>query len=185
MLYTGHLHDGPASVRYPRGGGPGIPEISKMEVLPLGKGEVKRQARGVVRGTDKRVAILAFGTMVYPAIAVGDEINTTVVNMRFVKPLDEQLVLDMADSHALLVTIEENVIMGGAGSAINELLMQHSRNTPILNLGIPDQHIDHGTQQQQLSAIGLDNDGIKQQIFSRLATMAEPEDSVPSITAVS
>jgi 1-deoxy-D-xylulose-5-phosphate synthase len=156
-----------------------------MTALPLGKGEVRRHAKGVVKGSNTRVAILAFGTMVYPAITVGEEIDATVVNMRFVKPLDQYLVLDMADSHELLVTIEENVVMGGAGSAINELLVQNSRRTPVLNLGIPDEHIDHGTQQQQLTAIGLDCDGIKRQIFTRLENVAEPVDSVPSITAVS
>jgi 1-deoxy-D-xylulose-5-phosphate synthase len=185
MLFTGYLHHGPASVRYPRGGGPGVPETSAMTALPLGKGEVRRHAKGVVKGSNTRVAILAFGTMVYPAITVGEEIDATVVNMRFVKPLDQYLVLDMADSHELLVTIEENVVMGGAGSAINELLVQNSRRTPVLNLGIPDEHIDHGTQQQQLAAIGLDCDGIKRQIFTRLENVAEPVDSVPSITAVS
>jgi 1-deoxy-D-xylulose-5-phosphate synthase len=123
--------------------------------------------------------------MVYPAITVGEEIDATVVNMRFVKPLDQHLVLDMADTHELLVTIEENVVMGGAGSAVNELLAQNSRSTPVLNLGIPDEHVDHGTQQQQLASIGLDCDGIKRQIFSRLENVPGCVDSTPSITAVS
>jgi 1-deoxy-D-xylulose-5-phosphate synthase len=185
MLFTGHLHNGPASVRYPRGGGPGVPESSAMIALPLGKGEVRRHAKGIVKGSNTRVAILAFGTMVYPAITVGEEIDATVVNMRFVKPLDQHLVLDMADTHELLVTIEENVVMGGAGSAVNELLAQNSRSTPVLNLGIPDEHVDHGTQQQQLASIGLDCDGIKRQIFSRLENVPGCVDSTPSITAVS
>jgi 1-deoxy-D-xylulose-5-phosphate synthase len=185
MLFTGHLHNGPASVRYPRGGGPGVPESSAMIALPLGKGEVRRHAKGIVKGSNTRVAILAFGTMVYPAITVGEEIDATVVNMRFVKPLDQHLVLDMADTHELLVTIEENVVMGGAGSAVNELLAQNSRSTPVLNLGIPDEHVDHGTQPQQLASIGLDSDGIKRQIFSRLENVPGCVDSTPSITAVS
>jgi len=181
MLYTGHLHTGPASVRYPRGGGPGVAENKKMTQLPIGKGEIRRQAKH----NPHSIAILAFGTMVYPAVAVGDALDCTVVNMRFVKPLDEALVLQLADSHSLVVTIEENVIMGGAGSAVNECLVKNTRQVAMLNLGVPDQHLDHGSQQQQLAEISLDVEGIKKQIQQKLKDMEQGEHKLVSITAVS
>ncbi len=160
MLYTGYIHTGPASVRYPRGGGPGAIEQSEMASLPLGKAEIRRKA------DTGRVAILAFGSMVYPAVEVGHELDCTVVNMRFVKPLDEELVLALSASHTLLVTVEENVLMGGAGSAVNECLARHGKQATILNLGVPDRHIEHGTQQQQLHETGLSVEGIKNRITS-------------------
>ena len=164
MLFTGHNYKGAASVRYPRGGGPGIAEQSEMKELEIGKAEVRRTG-----GIDShRVAILAFGTMVPPCETVADKLDATIVNMRFIKPLDEELVLELADSHSLVVTVEENVIMGGAGSAINECLLKNNRQIPILNLGVPDQHLDHGSQQQQLSEIGLDAEGIQKSIEQKL-----------------
>jgi len=163
MLFTGYRHVGPAAVRYPRGGGPGMAEQEKMTELPIGKGVVCRETRA----EHKQIAILAFGTMVYPCIEVGAELDATVVNMRFVKPLDETLILMLADSHELLVTVEENVIKGGAGSGVNECLHKHGRKIDVLNLGVPDQHLDHGTQQQQLADCGLDKDGIKRQIYDK------------------
>ncbi len=174
MLYTGYQHVGPASVRYPRGGGPGVAEKTRMSALTIGKAEVRRKTKGKI----KQVAILAFGTMLTPAVEVGDALDATVVNMRFVKPLDEQLILTLADAYSLLVTVEENVVMGGAGSAVNEYLAKNNRHTAILNLGIPDKHLDQGSQQQQLAAIGLDAEGIKRQILSRLTIMSEPQQQV-------
>lgn len=169
MLYTGYQYVGPASVRYPRGGGPGVAETTQMSALTIGKAEIRLKTEGKV----KQLAILAFGTMLAPAIEVGSALNATVVNMRFVKPLDEQLILTLADEYSLLVTIEENVVMGGAGSAVNECLANNNRQVVILNLGVPDEHLDQGTQQQQHAAIGLDVEGIKRQILARLAMMSE------------
>lgn len=163
MLYTGYQHAGPAAVRYPRGGGPGVAEKTKMNALTIGKAEVRRKTAGKT----KQLAILAFGAMVTPAVEVGDALDATVVNMRFVKPLDESLILTLADTHSLLVTVEENVVLGGAGSAVNECLAKNRRAGAILNLGIPDKHLEQGSQAQQLAAIGLDVEGIKRQIQFR------------------
>ncbi len=165
MLYTGYIHIGPVSVRYPRGGGPGATEETEMVALPIGKAEVRRES------DNSQVVILAFGTMVYPAVEVGNELDCKVVNMRFVKPLDEELTLSMADSHTLLVTVEENVLMGGAGSAVNECLAENGRQTAVLNLGVPDRHVDHGSQQQQLEEIGLSVSGIKDRIIEKLGSL--------------
>lgn len=169
MLYTGFLHPGPASVRYPRGGGPGVAENKEMEALPIGKAEVRRKSGS------GRVAILAFGTMVAPVETIAEELDATVVNMRFVKPLDTDIVLEMSDSHELTVTVEENVIMGGAGSAVNEYLAAQGRTPRVLNLGVPDRHIDHGSQQQQLADIGLDPDGMLKQIEKALQAAGSPD----------
>ena len=161
MLYTGFQYRGLASVRYPRGGGPGVNESIQMQALPIGKAKIRRQGESI--------AILAFGTMVQPSLEAAEDLNATVVNMRFVKPLDEQLILEVADAYRLIVTVEENVIAGGAGSAVNELLIQHDKKSDLLNLGVPDYHLDHGTQQQQLAQCGLDATGIKKQIENRRA----------------
>ncbi|WP_241085820.1 1-deoxy-D-xylulose-5-phosphate synthase [Candidatus Vondammii sp. HM_W22] len=153
MLQTGYQHQGPALVRYPRGTGPGVAISAALEVLPLGKGEIRRQGR--------KVAFLAFGSLLSVAEEVAERLDATVVNMRFVKPLDEALVLALADSHELLVTLEENVIQGGAGSAVNEYLasiQQHAVHA--INLGLPDRFIEHATQQQQLGEAGLDVAGL-------------------------
>ena len=168
MLFTGYNHIGPVSVRYPRGGGPGAVEHTEMVSLPIGKAEVRKKVDSDRCDDKNRVAILAFGTMVYPATEVGNELNCTVVNMRFVKPLDVEMVLAMAESHTLLVTIEENVLMGGAGSAVNECLADNGRQIAVLNLGVPDRHLEHGSQQQQLAEIGLTVDGIKSRISEML-----------------
>ncbi|MEM7194835.1 MAG: 1-deoxy-D-xylulose-5-phosphate synthase [Pseudomonadota bacterium] len=167
MLYTGYEHAGPTAVRYPRGGGPGVEELADMRLINIGEAEVRRQG--------DHIAILAFGTMVPVAESVAEEINATVVNMRFIKPLDESVIVEMASTHSLVVTLEENVIMGGAGSAINEVLFNRRLHVEVLNLGLPDQHLDHGTQAEQLAACGLDKDGILQSIRSRLSAM-EPID---------
>ncbi|MCY4149326.1 MAG: 1-deoxy-D-xylulose-5-phosphate synthase [Gammaproteobacteria bacterium] len=162
MLYTGYLHEGPASVRYPRGSGPGIPENEKMEALPVGKAEMRRQSQS------GKLAILAFGTMVPQAEAIAEGLDATVANMRFVKPLDEEAVLKLADKHQYLVTIEENVIMGGAGSAVNEFLASQLIFKPVLNIGVPDRHVSQGTQQEQWQEIGLDQEGLLAQINAYL-----------------
>jgi 1-deoxy-D-xylulose-5-phosphate synthase len=152
MLYTGFKHEGPASVRYPRGKGPGVEIVKEFSVLPIGKAEIKREGKGL--------AILAFGSMVAPALAVGEKLDATVVNMRFVKPLVEALILELVKSHDYLVTIEENVIAGGAGSGVNEFLIREHKLPPILNLGLPDHFVEQGTREECLSACGLDEAGI-------------------------
>jgi 1-deoxy-D-xylulose-5-phosphate synthase len=164
MLYTGYLLDTPAAVRYPRGGGPGVAVEKDMRALPVGKGELRREGR--------RVAILAFGTVLKPALEAGEELDATVVNMRFVKPLDDELVVELARSHALVVTVEDNVVMGGAGSAVAESLAAQGIAAPMLHLGLPDRFIDHGDQNQLLAAAGLNKDGILAAIRKRLAEAA-------------
>jgi len=171
MLYTAYRHAGPASVRYPRGGGPGVKEREAMRELPIGQAQIRRHSSGRgAGGVD--IAILAFGSMVAPAEQIGRELDATVVNMRFVKPLDEALVVEMADACSLLVTVEEHVVAGGAGSAVNETLGRHHRSVEVLNLGLPDKHLGHGSQQQQLAGCGLDADGIKRRILSKITAMA-------------
>ena len=152
MLFTAYKHKGIACVRYPRGTGPGVKTTDKMSAIPIGKAKLERKGNGI--------ALLAFGSMLDAAMSAGEELNATVVNMRFVKPLDEALIKTLAGSHDLLVTIEENVVMGGAGSAVNELLASYGLNTHILNLGLPDKHIDHGNPATMLSDCGLDKTGI-------------------------
>jgi len=169
MLYTGYLLDTPAAVRYPRGSGAGVPVEKEMRALPVGKAEVRREGR--------RVAILAFGTVLKPALEAGDELDATVVNMRFVKPLDDALVAQLARSHGLLVTVEDNVVMGGAGSAVAESLAAQGIAAQLLHLGLPDRFIDHGDQNQLLALAGLGKDGILASIRKRLAE-ATPVSSI-------
>ncbi|BAU49024.1 1-deoxy-D-xylulose-5-phosphate synthase [Sulfurifustis variabilis] len=159
MLATGFLHTGPAAVRYPRGTGPGIKVGRGMGVLPIGKAEVRREGRDV--------AILAFGSLLAPALAAGESLNATVVNMRFVKPLDEALVLSLARTHELLVTVEENAVAGGAGSAVNECLARAALAPAVLNLGLPDRFVEHGDPKQLLAECGLDAEGIQRAILRR------------------
>jgi 1-deoxy-D-xylulose-5-phosphate synthase len=166
MLYTAFLLDQPAAVRYPRGAGPGVMVEKEMRALPIGKAEVKREGR--------RVAILAFGTVCEPALEAGHELDATVVNMRFVKPLDDALVAQLARTHALLVTVEDNVIMGGAGSAVGESLAAQRIVAPLLQLGLPDGFVEHGDQGQLLAQVGLNRDGILAAIRARLGTLAAP-----------
>jgi len=156
MLTTGYLHEGPAAVRYPRGKGPGATVDKALEALPVGKGEIRHQG--------SRIAILAWGSMVTPALAVGKQLGATVVNMRFIKPLDEQLLLDLAKSIEIFVTIEENVISGGAGSAVNNFLQKQHILMPVLNIGLPDSFIEQGTREELLAICGLDIQGITAQI---------------------
>jgi 1-deoxy-D-xylulose-5-phosphate synthase len=161
MLFTGFQMTTPAAVRYPRGAGPGVEARKEMTALPVGKGEIRR------RGSN--IAILAFGSLLKPALEAAEEIGATVANMRFVKPLDEQLVLDLADSHGLLVTAEENVVMGGAGSAVLEALQRARKDVPVLQLGLPDRFIDQGDPGIQLAHVGLNKDGILKSIRERQA----------------
>ncbi len=152
MLYTGYLHEGPASVRYPRGKGPGVAVQNDLTVLPIGKAEIRHHG--------SRIAILAWGSMVTPALAVGKELGATVVNMRFIKPLDEDLLLELAKTHDVFVTIEENVLAGGAGSLVNSALQAHRILMPVLNIGLPDSFVEQGTREELLAICGLDAQSI-------------------------
>ncbi|HSI22814.1 MAG TPA: 1-deoxy-D-xylulose-5-phosphate synthase [Methylophilaceae bacterium] len=152
MLYTGFMLDAPAAVRYPRGCGTGIATEKAMHALPLGKGEIRRQG--------KKVAILAFGSMLPPALAAAEKLDATVANMRFVKPLDTALVYELAANHDLIVTVEENAVMGGAGAAVMEALQAAGSTVKTLILGLPDEFIEHGTPEKMLAACGLDAMGI-------------------------
>jgi 1-deoxy-D-xylulose-5-phosphate synthase len=154
MLTTGFQYNGPASVRYPRGKGPGVAVLEELTALPIGKAEIKLQG--------KRIAFLAWGAMVTPALAVGQQMGATVVNMRFIKPLDGALILELVKTHEIIVTVEENVIAGGAGSAVNEFLQAHQIQILILNLGLPDEFVEQGTREQLLSICGLDVQGIQE-----------------------
>ena len=160
MLTTAYRHSGPAAVRYPRGAGIGAEIASELSVIPMGKGEIRRKG--------KQVALLAFGTMVAPALQAAEKLNATVANMRFIKPLDAALVAELAASHDLLVTIEEGCVMGGAGSAVAEALAAAGIVKPLLQLGLPDQFIDHGDAQQLLAQCGLDGAGIAASVTQRL-----------------
>ena len=152
MLTTGFKHEGPSVVRYPRGCGVGIPVEPKLTTLPIGKAELRREGR--------QIAFLVFGTLLMVAREAAEQLNATIVNMRFVKPLDVEMIGQMARQHQLLVTVEENVVMGGAGSAVNEYLQAHAFSTPILNLGFPDRFIEHGDTATLLARCGLDVKGI-------------------------
>jgi 1-deoxy-D-xylulose-5-phosphate synthase len=156
MLYTAFQMDQPTAVRYPRGTGPGVEIQQAFTALPIGKGEVRRQG--------KRVAILAFGTMVAPSLKAAEALDATVANMRWVKPLDVDLVLELAKNHDVLVTVEEGALMGGAGSAVLEALHAAKVLRPVLQLGLPDRYIEHGTPAQQLTECGLDAAGIEASI---------------------
>ena len=152
MLHTATQHAGPSAVRYPRGSGSGVAPAAKMSALPIGKAQVRRQ------GT--RIALLAFGSMVSLAEGVGETLDATVVNMRFIKPLDEALVLELAAHHELLVTLEENAVIGGAGAEVSRVVETLAQRPRMLRLGLPDHVIDHGDQAQLLASVGLDEAGI-------------------------
>lgn len=161
MLQTAWRFEGPTLVRYPRGTGPGVEVETGLEVLPIGRGELRRQGQ--------RVAILSFGSLLSQALEAADKLGASVANMRFVKPLDEDLVVRMADSHELLVTLEENVVQGGAGSAVNEFLARIQHPSRALNLGLPDRFIEHASSEQQLQEAGLDSAGIVRSIVAVLS----------------
>lgn len=161
MLYTGyHYQDGPAAVRYPRGTGTGA-ALTPLQSLPLGKGVVKRQG--------EKLAILNFGTLLPEASKVAEALNATLVDMRFVKPLDTSLIAELAASHESLITLEEGAIKGGAGSGVNEFVMAKRLGVPVLNIGLPDEFIPPGTQEEMRHDYQLDIDGIQQQISRWLA----------------
>jgi 1-deoxy-D-xylulose-5-phosphate synthase len=158
MLFTAFSLDTPTAVRYPRGSGPGVPISAEMTALPIGRGEIRRRGQ--------RIAILAFGSMVPPALAAADGLDATVANMRFVKPLDEALVAELAASHDLLVTVEENVLDGGAGSAVLEALVRLRLERRVLRLGLPDEFVEHGDPGLLLRQCGLDADGITRSVHA-------------------
>jgi 1-deoxy-D-xylulose-5-phosphate synthase len=166
MLYTAFCIDSPTAVRYPRGTGPGVAIKQEMTAIPVGKAEVLRRS-----GKSKlpRVAFLAFGSMVTPALEAAAEVDATVVNMRFVKPMDRDVIREMAQTHDLLVTIEENVVAGGAGSGVAEVLQELGLTPPILHLGLPDHFIDHGDPNALLVSVGLSKEGIAAAVRSRAA----------------
>ena len=175
MLYTGFTLDGPVAVRYPRGSGPGVPVVAAMTALPVGRAEVRRESAR----RHHRIAILAFGSMLQPALTAGEALDATVVNMRFVKPLDVDLLVRLASQHSAFITVEENVVAGGAGSAVSEALIAAGTTVPILHLGLPDRFPDHGDPAEILRECGLDGDGIAAAIQRRfgapqLNTVSKP-----------
>ena len=160
LLTTGYLFDGPAAVRYPRGSGPNHPIDPDLQPVEIGKGVVRRRGG--------RVALLVFGVQLAEAMKVAESLDATVVDMRFVKPLDEALVREFAGSHELLVTIEENAVMGGAGSAVGEFLASEGLEVPLLQLGLPDYYVEHAKPSEMLAECGLDAAGIEKAVRQRL-----------------
>jgi 1-deoxy-D-xylulose-5-phosphate synthase len=152
MLNTGLAYNGPSAVRYPRGVGPGVPLETEDQVYDLGKAEIKREG--------KDIALLAFGSPTQNALEVAEQLDATVVDMRFVKPIDENLIVTISQNHQLIVTLEDNVVMGGAGSAVNEVLAECGSQVRVLNLGLPDRHQEHGSREELLEDAGLDNESI-------------------------
>jgi 1-deoxy-D-xylulose-5-phosphate synthase len=157
MLYTASTLNGPSAVRYPRGTGPGVPISQEMTALPVGRGAIVREGRS-------GLALLGFGPMVELAREIANRLDATLVNMRFIKPLDEDLVLSLAARHRALITIEENAVAGGAGSAVAELLASEGVQLPLLQLGIPDRFIEHGSRDTCLRAAGLDAAGLSSSV---------------------
>jgi 1-deoxy-D-xylulose-5-phosphate synthase len=166
MLYTGFMVDGPVAVRYPRGSGPGVPAATPMTALPVGRAELRRESKR----RHHRIAILAFGSLLQSALAAGDALDATVVNMRFVKPLDVELLIRLAGEHSAFVTVEESVVAGGAGSAVAEALSAAGVTTPMLHLGLPDRFPDHGEPAAILRECGLDATGIAAAVERRFPT---------------
>jgi 1-deoxy-D-xylulose-5-phosphate synthase len=164
LLHTAWLHDGPAAVRYPRGTGPGAAIDDALTALPIGQSRTLRQGKGPV-------ALLAFGALVPAALAAGNNLDATVIDMRWVKPLDRDAIVQAAAQHNLLVTVEDHQRMGGAGSAVNELIMEEALMVPVLNLGLPDEFTHHGKREGLLAEHGLDANGIEHAIRTRLARL--------------
>jgi 1-deoxy-D-xylulose-5-phosphate synthase len=152
MLTTAHRLDGPSAVRYPRGSGPGVAAETALLALPIGRGEIRRHGKGV--------ALLAFGSMLAPALAAAEELDATVANMRFVKPIDRELIVALAREHSLLISVEENALIGGAGSEVARVLDEIVSPAQFVRMGLPDSFIDHGDQALLLAEVGLDKDGI-------------------------
>lgn len=171
LLTSAYEQDHPVCVRYPRGAGVGVEPLDDLSALPFGKGEIRRQSQAARQGengsTQPRIAILAFGTLLYPALQAAEHIDATVANMRWVKPLDVELVRELAASHDVLVTLEEGCIAGGAGAAVSEALSAAGLTLPVLHLGLPDQFIEHGDPAKLLALQGLDAAGIERSIRER------------------
>ncbi len=167
MLSTAHACPGPAAVRYPRGSGPGVPVPDDLDALPIGRAEVRREGAG-------ELLVVAVGAVVASAVVAAARFDATVINLRFVKPLDAELLLRMAARHARMVTIEDGAIMGGAGSAVSELLLANGIELPTLMLGLPDRFLEHASREQLLSECGLDADGIATAIEARWPALAAP-----------
>ena len=172
LLSTCYQYPGPDSVRYPRGAGCGAEITASLDTVPVGKGLIRREGKGI--------AILAFGTLLHAALPAAESLDATVADMRFVKPIDRDLILDLAARHHALVTLEEAAIMGGAGSAVTELLNQEGVQVPVLQLGLPDQFIDHGDQAALLAGVGLDAAGIENAIRARFVRQDATADAVPA-----
>jgi 1-deoxy-D-xylulose-5-phosphate synthase len=164
LLTTAFLHEGPAAVRYPRGSGPGARIEAELKPLPIGKAEIRRRGAGL--------AILAFGSPLTDALEVGAELGGTVVNMRFVKPLDEALIVELARTHVALVTVEDNAVAGGAGSAVAELLASKNMQVALLQLGLPDAFLEHASREDLLAEAGIDAAGIRAAILKRWPQLA-------------
>jgi 1-deoxy-D-xylulose-5-phosphate synthase len=167
MLSTGFRLNGPAAVRYPRGRGPGAAIDDSLDPLPVGKAEPIRSG--------KEVALLAFGSVLANTLEAGERLDASVVNMRFVKPLDEACIAELAARHKLLVTVEDNAVEGGAGSAVGEALARSGISTPLICLGIPDRFIEHASREEQLGECGLDAESIyhrvQRELAGRIATL--------------
>jgi 1-deoxy-D-xylulose-5-phosphate synthase len=159
LLSTADAQHHPVAVRYPRGAGVGVVPGTDLDTVPLGKAELRRVGAGL--------CILAFGTLLYPALEVAERLNATVVNMRWAKPLDEAMILEMAAQHRCFVTLEDACVMGGAGSAVGEFLQKSNLQTPLLSLGLPDQFIEHGDPAKLMAMQGLDASGIEKAIFNQ------------------
>jgi len=159
MLYTATTLSSPSAVRYPRGTGPGVPVVKEMTPLPVGRAQLRREGRA-------GLAILAFGALVEPARKIAERLDATLVNMRFIKPLDQELILQVAARHRSMVTIEENAILGGAGSGVSEILAANGVLLPVLHVGIPDRFIEHGSRETCLAAAGLDLAGLTESVES-------------------
>ena len=173
LLSSAFEQDGPVAVRYPRGAGAGVATEPGLAALPFGKGEIRRARAGGPDGSRKGIAILAFGTLLYPALQAAEKLGATVVNMRWVKPLDVELLLKVAAEHEALVTVEEGAVMGGAGSAVGEALQAAGIVMPLLQLGLPDVFIEHGDPARLLAMQGLDAAGIEASIVRRFAGIIE------------
>ena len=182
LLSSAFEQDGPVAVRYPRGAGAGVATEPGLAALPFGRGEIRRARAGGPDGSRKGIAILAFGTLLYPALKTAEKLDATVVNMRWVKPLDVELLLKVAAEHEALVTVEEGAVMGGAGSAVGEALQAAGIVMPLLQLGLADVFIEHGDPARLLAMQGLDAAGIEASIVRRFAGIIEP--GRPALKAV-
>jgi 1-deoxy-D-xylulose-5-phosphate synthase len=173
LLTTAFQQDHPVAVRYPRGAGAGVAVEPGLQALPFGKGEVRRWRAGAPDESCKGIAILAFGTLLYPALQAAERLNATVVNMRWAKPLDTELLATIAQQHEALVTLEEGAVMGGAGSAVTEALNAAGLVKPVLQLGLRDEFIEHGDHAALLAMQGLDAAGIEASVRARFGALAE------------